>query len=257
MLIARVDVIEEQEEPGQAAIHVRRREVEGVVVVEQRTQRLARVADAILELVEAGVDIAVVVILELAGRGQRRTGFDGAVVVPRKTIALRRRMGVVQVRGNFRGAETDVILRQPVVDAQDHRLAIACENSGSRSCGAPRITGIAPDLLGRIGRIEHPVRPLPGRQFVRDRDTQFGKSLVGGTACLAGGGIRLLSRRRVQSNRLEHRDFLRELDLPRNGGRARRDQRTDIVILVVISATPPSNQIKRRRGDGDCQCRCR
>ncbi|MCY1298944.1 hypothetical protein D9M70_484550 [compost metagenome] len=66
MLIARVDVIEEQEEPRQAAIHVRRREVEGVVVVEQRAQRLTRVADTVLELVEAGVDIAIVVILELA-----------------------------------------------------------------------------------------------------------------------------------------------------------------------------------------------
>ncbi|MDT4825748.1 hypothetical protein FQZ97_590390 [compost metagenome] len=66
MLIARVDVIEEQEEPRQAAIHIRCREVEGVIVVEQRAQRLTRVADTVLELVEAGVDIAIVVILELA-----------------------------------------------------------------------------------------------------------------------------------------------------------------------------------------------
>ncbi|MCY1523810.1 hypothetical protein D9M68_587170 [compost metagenome] len=162
MLIARVEVVEEQEEPGQAAIHIGCGEVEGVVVVEQRAQCLARVANTILELIEAGVDVAVVVILELARRRQRGAGFDGAVVVARESIALRPRMSVVQVGGNFRRTEADVILGQRIMDAQDHGLPIARENGWSWRRSARRVAFIAPNPLGWISRVEHPIRPLLG-----------------------------------------------------------------------------------------------
>ncbi|MCY1520049.1 hypothetical protein D9M68_548180 [compost metagenome] len=171
MPVTGVDVIEKQEKSCQAAVHVRRREVEGVVVVEERAQRLARVADAILELVVPGVDVAVVVILELAWRGQGGAGFHGAVVITRETIAFGGRMGVVQMSGDFRGTEAHMVLRQRIMDAQNHRLPIACEDGRTRGRSARHVAFVAPDPLGWIGRVEHPVRPLLGPQLVSHCNT--------------------------------------------------------------------------------------
>ncbi|MNN57068.1 hypothetical protein D3C81_1720320 [compost metagenome] len=135
-------------------------------MIEERTQCLTRVSDAVLELVEAGVDVAVVVVLELARRGQGGAGFHGAVVITRETIAFGGRMGVVQMSGDFRGTEAHMVLRQRIMDAQDHRLPIACEDGWSRGRSPRHVAFEPPDPLGWIGRVVHPVRPLLGSQLV-------------------------------------------------------------------------------------------
>ncbi|MNS90003.1 hypothetical protein D3C72_1240370 [compost metagenome] len=176
-LVARVDVVEQQVIAGQAAHHVRRGEVQGVVVVEQRAQRLARIADVVLQLVVARIDIGVEVVLEGAGRGQGRACLLRAVVVARKTVALRSRVRVVQVGGGLRRAKAHVVLRQLIAEAHDDRLAIAREDDRARRNRARRVAFVTPDALRRIGRVEHPVEPLLGLQLIKQRLAEHARQL--------------------------------------------------------------------------------
>ncbi|MND97161.1 hypothetical protein D3C80_894730 [compost metagenome] len=77
-----------------------------------------------------------------------------------------------------------------------------------------------------------------------------------GATCLAGIGVGLLRRHGVQGDWLKNSDFLGEFDLPRYGGRARRNQRPITVVLIVVISTPFRDQIQRCSGNGKGQCRC-
>ncbi|MCY1307750.1 hypothetical protein D9M70_577040 [compost metagenome] len=102
MLVSGVDIVEQQVEAQHPLVDVGGGEIHGVVMVEERAQGLPRVTNAVLELVEAGVDVAVVVVKEFARRDQCRAELGGAVEVARETVAFRRSVSVVQVRRDFR-----------------------------------------------------------------------------------------------------------------------------------------------------------
>ncbi|MNN17115.1 hypothetical protein D3C81_1302880 [compost metagenome] len=118
-LAARVQLIEQAVETGQPQIKVGRREVQGVVVVEERTQSLGGISLKVLAGLESGLHIGVQVILEPAVGRQGRTVLAGTVVVARETVAFRTAVQVVQVGGDFRRTEPHVVLRQLVMDATD------------------------------------------------------------------------------------------------------------------------------------------
>ena len=75
-----------------------------VVVVPERAQRLGRIADHVAAGGEAGADVRVMLVLVsiwIDGVGVA----DGIEVVDRVAVALRRRVGVVQMGAHFGNAE--------------------------------------------------------------------------------------------------------------------------------------------------------
>ena len=197
MLVARVEVVEKQVKPRQAAIDVRSGEIHRVIMVKQGAQGLARIADAAVA-VQAGIDVRIEMVLELPRRCQGRSGLSRAVVIAGEAVALRRRMQVVQMRADLGRAEPDVILRQHVVDAADERVTVAREDCGTRGGCARGIAFVTPDALRGIRRIEHPIGILLGRHLVefRRRSAKLTETLVQRSPGLAAGGVRGLGAKR-------------------------------------------------------------
>ncbi|MNQ81541.1 hypothetical protein D3C85_965660 [compost metagenome] len=229
-LVARVDVIEQQVIARQAAHHVRRGEVQRVVVVEQRPQGLARVADMVLQLVVARIDVWVEMILERAARCQGGTRLGRAVVIAREPIALRSSVGVVQVDGNLRRAKAHMIRRQLVTEAHDDRLAIAGEDDRTRYDGPWRVAFETKDTLRRIGGMEHPVEPFLDFQLIKqglaEHAGKFSVALVRRPPGFATGNIRRNRGGRGETgDRLERGDRVGQRDQPRRGRWAGREHR--------------------------------
>ncbi|WP_280349649.1 hypothetical protein [Pseudomonas sp. BN414] len=155
-------------------------------MVEERAQRLTRVADTVLELIEAGADVAVEVVEEFPRGGQRRPRFCQAVEIAGETIAFRSCVGVVQVGGDFRRTEALVVGGQAIADTHNDRLAIAREDHRSWRHGFRLIALESPDRLARVGFIEEPLRVFPCRQFVGRPVGQFGPALMRRSAGLSG-----------------------------------------------------------------------
>ena len=106
--MARILRVVDDEHPVEAEIVVVRRERRPVVVEPERVHRFARVAVA-AELVDAGVRVRVVVVLEQPGPEE----------VAGEAVAFRRRMTVVQMDGDLVSAEARGRLGQAVLHPHD------------------------------------------------------------------------------------------------------------------------------------------
>ncbi|MCY1514590.1 hypothetical protein D9M68_491350 [compost metagenome] len=184
-------MVEQQVEAEQPAHHVLRGGLPGVVVEPQGAEGFAVVADAVLHLVQAGVDVGVEVVLVLALVVQGHALLVGTVEVAGETVAFRGSVQVVQVRRDVGGADADVVLGQLAVEAADHRLAVAGEDDRAEAVWRGVGGAVAPHLdLRQVG-----VR-LPGAfhyiDFVQGRVVaQLIVALVRLAATLAGSGIGL------------------------------------------------------------------
>ena len=157
-LVAGIEFVIDRGRAEQARVHVLRGEVVLVVVVPERTERLAVVAahagaGGHEALIDARVQVRVVVVPEPAR----------VVVVQRAAIALGRRVVVVQVRAHGRGAKAQRghgILRrgrQLVIDARQVRAAVLQAKQDPAHARAGRI-GHAGGLVE-----EGPIDETPGR----------------------------------------------------------------------------------------------
>ena len=232
-------MIEQQEETHQPADDVGRGEVQGVVMVEQGAKSFAVVADAVLQLVVASVDIGVKVVLETAWRGQAGPGLGGAVVVAGKAITLRPDVSVVQVGTDLWRTKTGVVGRQVIVDAADHRMAVVRVHHRTEH-GQIRNGGLeGPYRLWWIGWVEHPTLALRRMQLVvLGLRAELGPALMRRPPGLAGGGVGQLGRRRIERAAVKQRRLIGQKFLPGNGWRARR--------YNCLAAT--GRQDQRRRG---------
>ena len=193
-LVAGVLVVEEEVEAEQAGVDVGGGEVQPVVVVPEGGQLLARV--------EAGGEVAVVVVPELAG-------VDPVLGV---AVALRGGVAVVQVGGGRGEGEAHLGVphrRQLVEAAHQHRLAVARRvagpGRGRRGAVAleaphrgPQRAPAAADRVGRVG-VEVPAE-LALEDLVEPPRQELPVALVG-----ARVGRRVERRHRLHQRRLEHR----------------------------------------------------
>ncbi|MNP01016.1 hypothetical protein D3C76_928170 [compost metagenome] len=242
--VARVQVVVQDVHADQAAIEVGPCEVEGVVVVEKGAQGFAVVTQAVRRGVETRIGVGVEMVLELALGGQGGSGLGGAVVVAGEAVALGSRVQIVQVGGDFRGAESCVIGRQVVMDATDHRVAVTGHHRGAELVGRRVGGAIGPDLLRRVGRVEHPVGDFLGAQFVvLGSGAEPGPVLVPCTSGFAASDIGQLGGCGSQARDLGRgHNLVRQLHHPGCGGRAGRQYRRRGLALRGAQ--------QRGRGDG-------
>ena len=116
---AGVQVVEQVVAAEHALVDVLGGEIEVVIVVPQRAQRLVRVARrAVFRIGEAGVHVRIVLVLE-AVRVDRVRVVDRVEVVDRVAVAFRRGMAVVQMGRHLGDAEIlrDLHRRQLVLDS--------------------------------------------------------------------------------------------------------------------------------------------
>src|SRR5690606_13380983 len=117
------------------------RELRAMVVIPERAHSLARIADA-AELVDAGIDVRVVIVLPQA-RPEEVAG---------EAVALRRRVAVVQMDGDLRRPRNVVVIdRQVVPETHQRRDAVVTEES------LPRVPSVE---RPEVRRFEIPVEPV-------------------------------------------------------------------------------------------------
>ncbi|MCY1552123.1 hypothetical protein D9M68_885000 [compost metagenome] len=112
----------------------------------------------------------------------------------------------MQVHRDFRRAEADMILRQVVMEAHDHRLPVTGHYGRPRGGRGGGAYGESPDALRRVGRIEHPGWILLGAQLVMShrvlprRAVQLGPALVVRAAAFTSRGIGVQCRGWIQAD---------------------------------------------------------
>ena len=196
--ITTVQIVEQVVAAEHTLVDVLGGEIEVVVVVPQRRQRLSRVA--VLRLVFTGSDeprirearehVRVVLVLE-ALRVDRQPGHridrasvvDRVEVVDRIAVALRRRMPIVQVGGHLGDAKRlrDLHRRQVVVEPHHDRLTVF------RLDQRPGHMPVeAPDSGRRIIRVQLELHFLHGQLII------FLRRHVAGRAGAALAGVRVV-----------------------------------------------------------------
>src|SRR5438552_8043293 len=254
VLVAGVELVEEEVEPGQPFVDVLRGEVHAVVVVPERAHRLVDVAaggrvDAWRGLVvreDSGQDVRVVLVVEVSALEE----------VARVAIALRRRVTVVQVSADRRQPEAAIlILRRQLVEVADQdRLSVMGHVDGSRYIGR-LVFGRGADREAPEGPAwryrghAHVPRPLSHRVELLRRKLR--ERLMRDLAAFTRG--------RVRSRRWRWSERGRRLNLhgPIARGReqiiegSRRRATTDVVVVVRISRArtqaPLRDEIPRAR----------
>src|SRR5262245_22686055 len=119
-LIARVEVVVQNIHPGQSLVDILRREVHAVIVVPQRAHRFVYVASQRVGRSEPRQHVWIVLVVE---EGTGKLGMWEEVA--RKTVAVRRRVAVVQVRAHLILPKAAVVDRQVIDIADEDRLPIS------------------------------------------------------------------------------------------------------------------------------------
>ncbi|MCY1401563.1 hypothetical protein D9M71_166840 [compost metagenome] len=219
-----------------------------MVVVEERAQCFSWVAYAVLELIEPRVDVAVQVVEEFTGTRQRWPGLGRAVEIPGETIALGACMSVVQVCRDLRSAEPLVVRRELVMDAHDDRLAVSREQHRAWCRRLRAIALEAPYGLPRVGLIEQPLGVFPRGQLVGECERQLVPALVWGSSCLTCRDVGLFGGRWGEDHRFERRYLRRKLQRPGDSGWAGRDDRAEVLVVVLVLAGRALRGGHQRRG---------
>jgi hypothetical protein len=227
-LVARVILIEQQVEAREALVDILGREVDAVIVIPERAQRLVDVAVGQMGGIEAGEHVRIILIVILAAREE----------VLGEAVALGRVVGVVQVGGHGREPEARVVPGERVDVADQDGSPVVGHVGGARADAVE-----APDrLLRQLIGDGHQPRPLG--DLIGDRSGKRepeGRRLVGTGAPLVrepgrgiGGGIGIDLRRRAQ--RRPGDGLLDRHDGELHGERRGRGAGA---LAAVVAAAPP------------------